>query len=115
MNAATPLLPVAEALLRVLDSAPEPLPAETAPLALARERTLAHDLAALRTQPPFNASAMDGYALRAADLASIPAQLKLIGASAAGHGYAGPVGPGEAVRIFTGGRGHSHHSGEHDR
>ena len=102
MNAASPLLPVPEALLRVLASAPEPLPPETVPLAQARGRTLAHDLAALRTQPPFNASAMDGYALRAADLATIPATLKLIGASAAGHGFAGAVGPGEAVRIFTG-------------
>ena len=102
MNAASPLLPVAEALVRVLASASEPLPAETVPLAQARGRTLAHDLAALRTQPPFNASAMDGYALRAADLATIPATLKLIGASAAGHGFAGAVGPGEAVRIFTG-------------
>ena len=102
MNAASPLLPVAEALLRVLASAPDPLAPETVPLAQARGRTLAHDLAALRTQPPFNASAMDGYALRAADLATVPAQLKLIGASAAGHGFAGAVGPGEAVRIFTG-------------
>ena len=102
MNAASPLLPVPEALLRVLASAPEPLAAECVPLAQARGRTLARDLAALRTQPPFNASAMDGYALRAADLATMPAQLKLIGASAAGHGFAGAVGPGEAVRIFTG-------------
>ena len=102
MNAASPLLPVADALLRVLASAPEPLAPQSVPLAQARGRTLAHDLAALRTQPPFNASAMDGYALRAADLATIPATLKLIGASAAGHGFAGAVGPGEAVRIFTG-------------
>ncbi len=102
MNAASPLLPVAEALQRVLASAPDPLAAETIPLVEARGRTLAHDLAALRTQPPFNASAMDGYALRAADLGALPAQLKVIGASAAGHGFAGAVGPGEAVRIFTG-------------
>ena len=102
MNAASPLLPVAQALARVLASAPQALAPERVPLAQARGRTLAHDLAALRTQPPFNASAMDGYALRAADLATLPAQLKLIGASAAGHGFAGAVGTGEAVRIFTG-------------
>lgn len=102
MNAASPLLPVAQALVRVLASAPQPLAAETAPLAQALGRTLAQDLTALRTQPPFNASAMDGYALRAADIATIPAQLRVIGTSAAGHGFAGAVGPGEAVRIFTG-------------
>ena len=102
MNAASPLLPVAEALARVLASAPQPLAAQTVALADARGRTLAQDLAALRTQPPFNASAMDGYALRAADLATIPARLKLIGESAAGHRFPGAVGPGEAVRIFTG-------------
>ena len=102
MNASSPLLPVAEALARVLASVPAALGAETVMLAAARGRTLACDLAALRTQPPFNASAMDGYALRAADLAAIPAQLRVIGASAAGHGFPGAVGPGEAVRIFTG-------------
>ncbi len=102
MTAASPLLPVAQALVRVLASAPQALAPETVPLAQARGRTLANDLAALRTQPPFNASAMDGYALRAADLAALPARLNVIGASAAGHGFAGAVGPGEAVRIFTG-------------
>ena len=102
MTAASPPLPVSQALVRVLASAPQALAAETVPLAQARGRTLADDLAALRTQPPFNASAMDGYALRAADLAVLPAQLRVIGASAAGHGFGGAVGPGEAVRIFTG-------------
>ena len=63
---------------------------------------LAEDLAARLTQPPFDASAMDGYAVRAADVASLPATLKLIGASLAGAGFAGRVGRGEAVRIFTG-------------
>ena len=60
MNASSPLLPVAEALARVLASVPAALGAETVMLAAARGRTLACDLAALRTQPPFNASAMDG-------------------------------------------------------
>ena len=54
------------------------------------------------TQPPFDASAMDGFAVRAADVASLPATLKLIGASLAGAGFEGSVGRGEAVRIFTG-------------
>ena len=73
MTAASPLLPVAQALVRVLASAHQPLSAENVALAEARGRTLASDLAALRTQPPFNASAMDGYALRVADIASLPA------------------------------------------
>ena len=65
-------------------------------------RVLARDLKALRTQPPFPNSAMDGYALRAADTASPPATLTVIGESAAGRAFEGAVGPGEAVRIFTG-------------
>jgi len=60
---------------------------------------LAEDVAAVRDQPPFPASAMDGWAVRAADT---PGGLKIVGESAAGHGYTGQVAPGEAVRIFTG-------------
>ena len=97
-----PLLPVADALARVLESARDALPAEMVPLAEARGRTLAQDVAALRTQPPFPASAMDGYAVRAADIASVPAKLKVIGESAAGRRFKGALAPGEAVRIFTG-------------
>ena len=97
-----PLLPVADALVRVLESARTPLSLEHVPLAECRGRTLAQDVAALRTQPPFAASAMDGYAVRADDIANVPATLKVIGESAAGHRYAGVVKPGEAVRIFTG-------------
>lgn len=97
-----PLLPVADALLRVLQSAREPLPLEHVPLAECRGRTLAQDVSALRTQPPFPASAMDGYAVRASDIALLPATLKVIGESAAGRRYAGVVQPGESVRIFTG-------------
>src|SRR6185295_3203140 len=94
------LISVAEALARVLDGA-EPLPAEVVPLALARGRVLAEDLVARRTQPPFDASAMDGYALIAADAAA-GATLTVIGESAAGRPFDGPVSAGEAVRIFTG-------------
>ena len=96
------MIPVAEALSRVLAGIPGPVPAETIPIAQAAGRTLAGDLVATRTQPPFPASAMDGYAVRAADVATVPARLRLIGTSAAGHGFSGTLGPGEAVRIFTG-------------
>ncbi len=65
-------------------------------------RVLAEDLRAKRQQPPFAASAMDGYAVRVADVATVPATLKLIGQSAAGHAFSGVVSAGEAVRIFTG-------------
>ncbi|WP_331317594.1 gephyrin-like molybdotransferase Glp [Methylobacterium mesophilicum] len=62
----------------------------------------AADVVASRTQPPFPASAMDGYAVRGADAAAVGATLRLIGTSAAGHGFPGRIGAGEAVRIFTG-------------
>jgi molybdopterin molybdotransferase len=75
------------------------LPAEAVPLAQSIGRVLAEDVAAVRDQPPFAASAMDGWALRGADS---PGVLKIVGESAAGHGFEGRVGPGEAVRIFTG-------------
>ncbi len=98
----TALLSVADALARVLDGA-EPLPAETAPLVEACGRVLASDLAALRTQPPQDLSAMDGYAVRAASVATLPATLRIVGEVAAGHPFDGTVGEGEAARIFTGG------------
>ncbi|OXE43216.1 molybdopterin molybdotransferase MoeA, partial [Methylobacterium radiotolerans] len=96
------LIPVAEALARVLASVAAPVEAETVPLARAGGRTLAADVVASRTQPPFPASAMDGYAVRSADAAAVGATLRLIGTSAAGHGFPGRIGAGEAVRIFTG-------------
>ena len=96
------LMPVAEALARVLADA-EPLAAEAVPLAQAHGRVLAADVAALRTQPPADVSAMDGYAVRSADVAQAPAKLRLVGEVAAGHPFRGAVGPGEAARIFTGG------------
>ncbi|MEX0696722.1 MAG: gephyrin-like molybdotransferase Glp [Dongiaceae bacterium] len=97
----TALLPVDEAIARVVAGVAA-MDAETVPLADAAGRTLAEPLAARRTQPPFPASAMDGYAVRAADVAAPPARLRLIGASVAGKGFAGTVGRSEAVRIFTG-------------
>jgi len=95
------LLTVAEALARVTDGL-APLDAEAVPLDQAAGRVLACDLAARLTQPPFDASAMDGYAVRAADVASLPARLRLIGESTAGHRFGRVVEPGAAVRIFTG-------------
>ena len=94
-------LSVEEALRRILDGV-EPLPAETVAIEAARGRTLAERLAALVTQPPFDASAMDGYAVRAADVRALPATLAVVGEAAAGHPFAGTVGPGQAARIFTG-------------
>jgi molybdopterin molybdotransferase len=96
------LMAVAEALARVLAEA-KPLDTEVVPLKEAHGRVLTADVAALRTQPPADVSAMDGYAVRAADVAKVPARLKLIGEVAAGHPFQGPVGAGEAARIFTGG------------
>ncbi|MBX6424842.1 MAG: molybdopterin molybdotransferase MoeA [Variibacter sp.] len=96
------LMPVEEALARVLEKA-EPLPAEFVEVGAAHGRVLAADLAARRTQPPAAMSSMDGYAVRAADVASVPARLRLIGEVAAGRTFPGAVGPGEAARILTGG------------
>jgi molybdopterin molybdotransferase len=94
------LLPVEEAVARLLAGV-SPLPAETIPIARAHGRVLAEDLAARLTQPPFPASAMDGYALRAAD-APQGARLRVIGISRAGERFTGRLQEGEAVRIFTG-------------
>jgi molybdopterin molybdotransferase len=102
MASKTPLLAVSEALARILACAGEIMPAEAVPLADAHRRTLAQDLIAPRDQPPFPASAMDGYAVRAADVARAPTRLRLIGISAAGHAFEGSLRTGEAVRIFTG-------------
>ena len=96
------MISVAEALARVLASASPPIEAETLAVGAALGRTLASDVHALRTQPPFANSAMDGYALRAADTASTPARLRVIGESAAGRAFDGAVGANQALRIFTG-------------
>jgi len=95
------LLSVEDALARVLDDV-RVLGPEQVALAQAPGRTLAHDLAAALTNPPFDASAMDGYAVRAEDLSGNTPTLRVVGESAAGWPYAGSVRPGEAVRIFTG-------------
>jgi molybdopterin molybdotransferase len=96
------LLSVADALSAVLAGA-EPLPEEMVALDAAYHRVLARDHAALRTQPPQAMSAMDGYAVRAADASHVGARLRVIGEVAAGRPFDRPVASGEAVRIFTGG------------
>jgi molybdopterin molybdotransferase len=94
------MISVDEALLRVFDLA-RPVGTETIPLIDAAGRVLARPVAARRDQPPFPASAMDGYAVHAED-ARPGMTLAVIGQAAAGHAHDGPVGRGEAVRIFTG-------------
>jgi molybdopterin molybdotransferase len=96
------LISVAEALDHVLAHA-APLPPEQVALDDALGRVLAADLKALRTQPPADLSAMDGYAARASDVANVPVQLRVIGEVAAGRPFTAAVGAGEAARIFTGG------------
>jgi molybdopterin molybdotransferase len=96
------LMSVAEALSRVLAEA-APLASESAPLTAAHGRVLTADVKALRTQPPASMSAMDGYAVRAEDVATVPAKLTVIGEVAAGHPFEGTVAAGQAARIFTGG------------
>lgn len=96
------LLSVAEALDRVLAKA-APLPAEEVPLRDAKGRVLALALTARRTQPPADVSAMDGYAVRAADAAKAPVRLKVVGEVAAGRPFGRRLSEGEAARIFTGG------------
>ena len=91
---------VAEARSRIL-AALSPVAAETVALAEAAGRVLARPVAARLTQPPAAVSAMDGYAVRAGD-AALGARLRVVGAAPAGHPFAGKVGPGQAVRIFTG-------------
>ena len=96
------LMPVEEARRRVLETACRPLDTQVIAIEQALGRVLARDVRARITQPPFAASAMDGYAVRAADVAEVPADLTVIGEAPAGHAYGGAVGPGQAVRIFTG-------------
>ncbi|MFH3478982.1 molybdopterin molybdotransferase MoeA [Xanthobacter variabilis] len=95
------LMSVEEALSRVTHSV-TPLGIEEVPVEQAAGRVLAADLIARRSQPPADMSAMDGYAVRAADISITPATLTVIGESAAGRPFVGGMGPGQAVRIFTG-------------
>jgi molybdopterin molybdotransferase len=95
------LMPVVDALAAVLDGATA-LNEEMVALDAAHHRVLARDVAALRTQPPLPMSAMDGYAVRAAD-ATLGATLRVIGEVAAGRPFDRALQPGDSARIFTGG------------
>ncbi len=96
------LLPLDEAISRVVGDI-APLELESLPLARSMGRILATPLSAKLNQPPFDASSMDGYAVRAQDVACVPATLTRIGEAPAGSAFSGRVGKGETVRIFTGG------------
>ncbi len=95
------LMPVEDALARILRGV-KPQPAETIPLKQSHGRVLAKPVKASRDQPPFAASAMDGYAVRHADITQIPAMLNIAGTSAAGHAFKSVLKPGQAIRILTG-------------
>src|SRR5215831_10146840 len=95
------MISVEEALSRLL--APlEILPPEQVSVSEGIGRVLAEDLSARRTQPPFAVSAMDGYAVRAEDVAKVPATLRIVAEIPAGAGFGGTLGKGQAARIFTG-------------
>ena len=96
-----PLLPIADAR-RLIIEALAPMSVETVALAEALGRTLREDAVAKVSHPPADVSAMDGYALRAADVTAPGDTVIVVGESAAGHGWSGAVWPGQAVRIFTG-------------
>ncbi len=96
------MISVADALARIT-GALEPVPTEQVSVADSLGRVLARDVVSRVTQPPSDVSSMDGYAVRAADLAKVPVTLKLIGEAPAGGAHEGTVGPGQSVRIFTGG------------
>ena len=95
------MISVAEARARIT-SALIPVSTEIVSVAQAAGRVLAEDVHAAMTQPPAAVSAMDGYAVRAADLEALPASLTVVGAAPAGGAFAGTLGSGQAVRIFTG-------------
>ena len=101
-----PLLTVEEARDQVLAAIPGPTPAETVPLQDALWRVAAATVTARNTLPPWDNSAMDGYALRAADVAGAsedhPIRLTVVGEAAAGRAATAAVAPGTAVRIATG-------------
>lgn len=94
------MIPVEEARTRILAGIAA-TPAEVVALAEAWGRVLARPVLSRLTQPPRDVSAMDGYALRAAD-ATLGATLKVVGAAPAGHPWEGTLAAGEALRLFTG-------------
>src|SRR5437016_14027250 len=95
------MIPVADAIQIVLDQTTS-LPAESVALVDALGRILAEDIVADSDLPPFDRAQMDGYAVQAADVARVPAQLRIVGESSAGAGWHHEMKAGEAVRIMTG-------------
>ncbi len=96
------MIPVDEARSRIIGTFSR-LPAEQIAISEASGRVLAEGIVSRITKPPHPVSAMDGYAVRAADIADVPASLKVVGEAPAGGAYGSILQPGEAVRIFTGG------------
>ncbi len=96
------MISVEEATARII-AAFTPVEAENHRNRRSAARVLAADAIAKFDQPPFPVSAMDGYAVRIADIDKVPARLRVIGSAPAGHPFGGKIGAGEAVRIFTGG------------
>lgn len=94
------MITVAQALEHLF-TLTKPMDVQEIPLRAAAGRILARDVSAQRTQPPFAASSMDGYAMRRAEVEP-DAMFKVVGESAAGHRYTGTLNAGQAVRIFTG-------------
>src|SRR5713101_6142775 len=95
------MIPVSEAIQIVLQHTPK-LELEAAPLGETMGRVLAEDIVADSDLPPFDRAQMDGYAVRAAEVAAAPARLRIVGESAAGAGWHQEMKAGEAVRIMTG-------------
>src|ERR1700687_4162653 len=95
------MIPVRQAIA-VIQAATHSLEPEEVPLSLSSGRILAEDIVADSDLPPFDRAQMDGYAVRAADVANVPAQLRIVGESAAGAGWHREMKAGEAVRIMTG-------------
>src|SRR3989442_6050114 len=95
------MIPVAKAIQIVLANT-NVLPIDSVTLAETQGRILAEDVVADTDLPPFDRAQMDGYALRAADVANVPARLKIVGESAAGAGWHNELKAGAAVRIMTG-------------
>src|SRR5688572_13087324 len=97
----TAMISVSEAIQLVLSEA-SAFPAKTIQLSEAAGRILAEDIVADTDLPPFDRAQMDGYAVRAADVETTPARLRIVGESAAGAGWHHEMKAGEAVRIMTG-------------
>jgi molybdenum cofactor synthesis domain-containing protein len=95
------MISISEAIQIVVDQTAQ-LPAEEIAIDLSRGRILAENIVADTDLPPFDRAQMDGYAVRAADVANVPAHLRIVGESAAGAGWHNEMKVGEAVRIMTG-------------